>query len=168
MYGYWSRSLYRFVFILLVVSGDIFIYLYSSGLLQITMKDISKVGWYLTKIKHNKMWTLCINSWDVSYYQSPFYWCGLTLIPVWSNYIHHKVWDYISYPLFADADMGIYPHAASQYHARPKAKHGIAMLSVDKFPYPRKQTRGNEFIPCSSNICDILKRFRSFESQLSH
>ena len=69
----------------------------------------------------------------------------------------------ISYPLFADADTGIYPHAVSQYHARPKAKRGIAMLSVDKFPYPRKQTRGNEFIPCSDNICDILKRFRSFK-----
>ena len=69
----------------------------------------------------------------------------------------------ISYPLFADADTGIYPHLASQYHARPKAKRGIAMLSVDKFPYPRKQTRGNEFIPCSNNICDILKRFRSFK-----
>ena len=54
--------------------------------------------------------------------------------------------DIISYPLFADADTGIYPHAASQYHARPKAKHGIAMLSVDKFPYPWKQTRGKEFI----------------------
>ena len=39
--------------------------------------------------------------------------------------------DIISYPLFADADMGIYPHAASQYHARPTAKRGIAMLSVD-------------------------------------
>ena len=37
------------------------------------------------------------------------------------------------------------------------------MLSVDKFPYPRQQTRGNEFIPCSNNICDILKRFRSFK-----
>ena len=72
-------------------------------------------------------------------------------------------WYNISYHLFADADTGIYPHAASQYHARPKAKRGIAMLSVDKFPYPRKQTRGNEFIPCSNNICDILKRFRSFK-----
>ena len=69
----------------------------------------------------------------------------------------------ISYPLFADADTQIYPHAALQYHARSKAKRGIAMLSVDKFPYPRKQTRGNEFIPCSNNICDNLKRFRSFE-----
>ena len=69
----------------------------------------------------------------------------------------------ISYPLFADADTGIYPDAASQYHARPKAKRGIAMLSVAKFPYQRKQTRGNEFIPCSNNICDILKRFRSFK-----
>ena len=70
--------------------------------------------------------------------------------------------DIISYPLFADADTGIYPHAALQYHTRPKAKRGIAMLSVDKFPYPRKQTRGNDFIPCSNNICDILS-FRSFK-----
>ena len=69
----------------------------------------------------------------------------------------------ISYPLFPDEDTGIYPHAASQYHARPKAKRGIAMLSVDKFPYLRKQTRGNEFIPCSNSICDLLKRFRSFK-----
>ena len=58
--------------------------------------------------------------------------------------------------------MGIYQHLASQY-AQPKAKRGIAMLSVDKFPYPPKQTRGNEFIPCSNNICHILKRFRSFK-----
>ena len=75
----------------------------------------------------------------------------------------HAACNIISYPLFADADTGIYPHAALQYHVRPKAKGGIAMLSVDKFPYPRKQTRGNEFIPCSNNICDILKRFRSFK-----
>ena len=85
-----------------------------------------------------------------------------------SKYTSHQLlWWFklyiISYPLFADADMGIYPHAASQYHARPKAKHGIAMLSVDKFPYPWKQTRGNEFIPCSNNIYDILNRFRSFK-----
>ena len=46
--------------------------------------------------------------------------------------------DIISYPLFPDADTGIYPHPASQYHARPKAMRGIAMLSVDKLPYPRK------------------------------
>ena len=71
--------------------------------------------------------------------------------------------DIISYPLFADADTGIYPHAALQYHGLPKAKRGIAMLSVDKFPYPRKQTMGNKFIPCSNNICDILKRFPSFK-----
>ena len=67
--------------------------------------------------------------------------------------------DTISYPLFASADTGIYPHLASQYHARPKAKRGIAMLSVDKFPYPQEQTRGDEFIPCSN----ILNHFRSFK-----
>ena len=69
----------------------------------------------------------------------------------------------ISYPLFADVNTWIYPHAGSQYHPRPKAKRGIAMLSVDKFPYPRTQTRGNEFIPCSKNIWHILKRLRSFK-----
>ena len=68
----------------------------------------------------------------------------------------------ISYPLFADTDTGIYPHTASQYHARPKAKRGIAMLSVDKFPYLQKQTRGNKYIPCSNNICNMLKRLSSF------
>ena len=72
-----------------------------------------------------------------------------------------EVWDTISYPLFADADAVIYPHAASQYHSRPKARRGIPMLSVDKFPYPRQQTRGYELIPCPNNIWDILKRFRS-------
>ena len=88
-------------------------------------------------------WYMCVN-WTVSLHVT--YMC-----------------DIISYPLFADAGTGIYPHPASQYHARLKAKRGIAMLSVDKFPYPRKQTRGNEFIPCSNNIFDILKRFRSFK-----
>ena len=86
-------------------------------------------------------------------------------------WVHNMIYFYltiavlytISYPLFADADTGIYPHAASQCHPRSKAKCGIAMLSVDKFPYSRKQTRGNEFIPCSNNICDILKGFRSFK-----
>ena len=53
--------------------------------------------------------------------------------------------DIISYPLFASADTGIYPHLASQYNAWPSAARGIAMLRVDKFPYLRKQTRGNEF-----------------------
>ena len=62
-------------------------------------------------------------------------------------YFNWKVYDIISYSLFVDADMGIYSHAASQYHTQPKAKHGIAMLSVDKFPYQWKQTKGNEFIP---------------------
>ena len=47
-----------------------------------------------------------------------------------------------SFPLFASADTGIYPHLASQYHAWPSAARGIAMLRVDKFPYPRQQTRG--------------------------
>ena len=49
----------------------------------------------------------------------------------------------ISYPLFGDANMGIYPHATSQYHTCLKAKHGIAMPIVDEFLYLWKQTRGN-------------------------
>ena len=98
----------------------------------------------------------CLN-FQVSFKES-----AVEVRPWVNNYIPLSYTDTISYPLFADADTGIYPQAASQYHARPKAKRGIAMLSVDKFPYPRKQTRGNEFIPCSNSICDILKRFRSF------
>ena len=62
--------------------------------------------------------------------------------------------------LFADVGTGIYRHAASQYHARPRAKRGIAMPSLDKIPYPRKQAKGNDFIPCSNDVCHILKRFR--------
>ena len=40
-------------------------------------------------------------------------------------------------------NMGIYPHLALQYHAWPSAARSIMMLHVDKFPYPRQQTRGN-------------------------
>ena len=40
---------------------------------------------------------------------------------------------------------------------------GILLVTPCLLTYPRKQTRGNEFIPCSNNICDILKRFRSFK-----
>ena len=75
-----------------------------------------------------------------------------------------KMWksnvENISYPLFADADTEIYPHAALRYHVRPKAKRGIAVLSVYKFPYPRKQTWGNEFIPCS-NVWNLFKVLKS-------
>ena len=77
---------------------------------------------------------------------------------------HTLNWQVINYPLFADVDTGIYPHAASQYHARPKAKHGIVMLSVHKFQYPRKQTKGNEFVPCSKCVYHTLKRFHSFKT----
>ena len=72
----------------------------------------------------------------------------------------------MTYPLFADADSGIYPHAALQYHAGPKANRGIVIvnkLSMDKFPDPRKETRGNEFIPCANEVCYILKLFHSFK-----
>ena len=54
----------------------------------------------------------------------------------WTSVTEAKLWyhlsNIISYPLFASVDTGIYPNAASQYHAQPKAKRSIAMLSVDK------------------------------------
>ena len=79
-------------------------------------------------------------------------------------YIYIHIYTYILVtPCLLTRIREFYPHAALQYHARPRAKRGIAMLSVDKFPCLRKQTRGNEFIPCSNNICDILKRFRSLK-----
>ena len=65
----------------------------------------------------------------------------------------------ISYSLLADADTGMYPHAALQYHSRPKAKRGIVMLSVDKFPYPHQQTKGNKFIAYSSGCLSQPKMF---------
>ena len=88
---------------------------------------------------------------------------------LYNNHTHestnctHDSWDIIICALFADADTGIYPHAASQYHARTKTKGGIAMLRVDKFPYPVKQTKGNERIPYSNDVCHILKCFRNFK-----
>ena len=41
--------------------------------------------------------------------------------------------DIISYALFVDVDMWIFPNATFSYHAGPKAKYDIAMLSVHKF-----------------------------------
>ena len=42
---------------------------------------------------------------------------------------------------------------ASQYNVQPKDKYGITMLGVDKFPFTRKQTRDNEFIPSTNLQC---------------
>ena len=64
--------------------------------------------------------------------------------------------DINSYPLFASMDTGIYPCAALQYHAWPKAKCDI--------PYPRKQRRGNELIPCSNDVAHILKHLHSYKT----
>ena len=44
------------------------------------------------------------------------------------------MWDIISYPLFADADTGIYPHAALQYHARLKAMLKQYLWHSETFP----------------------------------
>ena len=60
--------------------------------------------------------------------------------------------------------MGIYPHAASHYHVPPKVKRGIVILSVDQFMYPGKQTKGNEFIPRSNDVCHILKHPHNFKT----
>ena len=56
----------------------------------------------------------------------------------------------------------------SQCDARPKAMRGVAMASVDTFLYPRKQTSGHEFIPCSNDVCHVPKRFRVFKSPIIH
>ena len=50
---------------------------------------------------------------------------------MWRNIVW--AWDKFVALLFAFADTGIYPHAASQYHAWPSAARGIAMLRVDTF-----------------------------------
>ena len=66
----------------------------------------------------------------------------------------------ISHPLFIDVDMGIYPHIAISRVAESHAWY--AMLSVDKFQYPRKQTRVNKLIPWSKRCIFNAKRFHSF------
>ena len=48
-------------------------------------------------------------------------------------------------------------------HTQPSTARGIAMPSVDKFPYPPKQTRRNGFIACLNDVCCFLKRFRNFK-----
>ena len=88
---------------------------------------------------------------------------------LWCMHMQIKIsLDIISYPLFADADTGICPHAASQYHARPKAKRCIAMLGVDKFPYPRKQTRGNYLSHAQTIFVTFWNVSAALKSQLSH
>ena len=59
-------------------------------------------------------------------------------------------------------------HTVSQYHAGLKAKRGIAMLSVDKFLYPWKQTKGNKFILFPNDVCHILKYIHRFKSPAIH
>ena len=78
------------------------------------------------------------------------------------------MWDIVSYPLSADADTGIYPPAASQYHTLPKAKCGIAILSVDKFPYPWKQTRSKNLSHVRTMFVTFLNVSAALRSQLSH
>ena len=74
----------------------------------------------------------------------------------------------ISYPLFADADTGIYPHAASQYHAWPSAARGIAMLRVDKFPYPRKQQGITNLSHAQTIFMTFWNVSAALNPQLSH
>ena len=46
----------------------------------------------------SSFWYMHVLCWAI-YSSDPFYYHGLTLIPIWiSNYIHHKVWDEIVYP----------------------------------------------------------------------
>ena len=46
----------------------------------------------------------------------------------------------------------------------PLAAEGQAWYCVDKFPHPRKQTTGNESIPCSNDVCHNRKHCRSFKT----
>ena len=55
--------------------------------------------------------------------------------------------------------MGIYQHITLQYQVLLMAKHCIVMLNVDKFLYPWKQTGVGELIPCSDDVCQMLKHF---------
>ena len=91
------------------------------------------------------------------------------LIPQWTTRIRKTSftnllgapWYIISYPLFADAETGIYPHAALQYQARPKAKRGIAMLSVDKFPYPMLRADSRFWLVNNREIWRRISRLTS-------
>ena len=76
--------------------------------------------------------------------------------------------DIISYPLFADADTGIYPHAASQYHAWPKAKRGIAMLSVDKFRIRVSKQGVTNLSHAQTIFMTFWTVFAALKSQPSH
>ena len=43
------------------------------------------------------------------------------------------------------------------------------MVSVDKFSYSRKQTKGSEFIPCSNDVYPKHKSLKAvFKAQVSH
>ena len=105
----------------------------------------------------------CVIKWECGSHE----WCGKNPHTLYSTHLIQSGViitrsNIISYPLFASADTGIYPHAASQYHAWPSACD-IMMLRVDKFPYLQKQTRGNQFIPCWNDVWHILKHFCSFK-----
>ena len=84
-------------------------------------------------------------------------WCAIAI----DNRISMNIFNH---SLFADADTGFFPHEALQFHTQRKAKRSSAMLRVDKFPYPQKQTRGNNFIACSKDICHIRECFRILKS----
>ena len=92
------------------------------------------------------MYVILLSSSNRTYDPFAIYclWLGheITVHSVCISIFLRTVCQIISYPLFAGADTGIYPHAALQYHARPKAKRGIAMLSVDKFPVSAEANKG--------------------------
>ena len=70
--------------------------------------------------------------------------------------------DIISSPLLVDADTGF----ATRSIAIPRAAESQAILNVDKFPYTRKQTNGNESIPCPRDVYRMLERFHCFQSKV--
>ena len=52
----------------------------------------------------------------------------------------HTMYSMILYDVTLLVATCLLPRIREFIHARPKAKCGIAVLSMDKFPYPRKQT----------------------------
>ena len=63
---------------------------------------------------------------------------------------------------------GIYLLSASKYHAQPNAKHGTAIIGMNKFPYSQKQTGDKQFIPWKNYmyICPSSYVFTGLKAQL--
>ena len=74
----------------------------------------------------------------------------------------------VNYLLFVSTDTGIYTHTKHGNATRGRSPSVVLRCSRwINSPYPRKQTKYNEFILCSSDVCHILNMFTALKSQLS-